>query len=185
MSEMIYATLRIGLTDVEGYVTFKTLKLEDAERLAKEIANTIHEMRTGKRADEVGFVFWNTTTLPERADEYLVTREGFGGPHVGFDDFAVDITDPEPRKPFFQCADPDELYAWAEYPAPVVGKTFAEREKEKESEEWRPIEPLRDACARRRRCERGRRAYAGSRVLLHRRQPRRREGRAEDPPVLL
>lgn len=127
--------IQVAVSDIDGNVFFHTMTLEKAELLAKEIANTIHEMRTGKRADEVGFVFWNTTTLPERADEYFVTREGFGGPHVGFDDFAVDITDPEPRKPFFQCTDPDELYAWAEYPAPVVGKTFAEREKEKESEE--------------------------------------------------
>ena len=133
--KIVEPAIRITVRDVDGCCSTHTMTLEKAERLAKEIANTIHEMRTGKRADEVGFVFWNTTTLPERADEYLVTREGFGGPHVGFDDFAVDITDPEPRKPFFQCADPDELYAWAEYPAPVVGKTFAEREKEKESEE--------------------------------------------------
>lgn len=125
-------TVRVGVKDVDGYITFKTMKLEDAENLAKEIANTIHELRTGRRADEVGFVFWNTSALPERADEYLVTREGFGGPYVGFDDFAVDITDPEPRKPCFQCSDLDEIYAWAEYPAPVKNIVTADKWGEQE-----------------------------------------------------
>jgi hypothetical protein len=130
--KIVEPAIRITVRDVDGCCSTHTMTLEKAENLAKEIANTIHELRTGRRADEVGFVFWNTSALPERADEYLVTREGFGGPYVGFDDFAVDITDPEPRKPCFQCSDLDEIYAWAEYPAPVKNIVTADKWGEQE-----------------------------------------------------
>lgn len=124
-------TVRVGVKDVDGYITFNTMKLEDAERLAKEIANTIHEMRTGKRADEVGFVFWNTHALPDFNRSVLVS---IGNDHTDSEAYYVrDLKDaPDDDVGVFELYSHDEITGWADFPEPVKNIVTADKWGEQE-----------------------------------------------------
>lgn len=119
--------IQVAVTDIDGNVFFHTMTLEKAEIIAKEIANTIREMRTGNRADEVDFIFWNTSELPKLSDEYLVSFAGIRDGYVGISDYGIDRTDPEPQVATFDGMTADEVCGWAEVPKPVKNCVTADK----------------------------------------------------------
>lgn len=130
--------IQVAVSDIDGNVFFHTMTLEKAELLAKEIANTIHEMRTGKRADEVGFVFWNTTgSLPEKEGAFLVSYklDGRYQKIVTTDEFGFDFPTREGGYVNdFEETHPNELCGWAEFPAPVTNEKPFEKQWEEDEE---------------------------------------------------
>lgn len=123
--------IQVAVTDIDGNVFFHTMTLEKAEILAKEIANTIHEMRTGKRADEVGFVFWNTHALPDFNRSVLVS---IGNDHTDSETYYVrDLKDaPDGDVGVFELYSHDEITGWADFPEPVKNIVTADKWGEQE-----------------------------------------------------
>lgn len=124
----------INLTDDSGMPVRIVMSLEEAERLAKSIAKSIHLHRTGKVCDDVGFVYWRKDEPdPVRNDALLISVAG-NDDHDAY--VGIDTVNeyPGPHGWFiaFENHDLSDLNGWAKFPEPSTLDRIPESEEEDE-----------------------------------------------------